>query len=58
MDVFWNKNKMLDEHIEELAVNDKFDDDLLKKFENQIELRFKKWSFENPNVSREDAPWY
>ena len=49
---------MLDEHIEELAVNDKFDDDLLKKFENQIELRFKKWSFENPNVSREDAPWY
>ena len=40
MDVFRNKKSMLDKHIEEMTVNDDFDDVLLEKFENQIEEKF------------------
>ena len=38
--VFRNKNRMLDEHIEEMTINDLSDDILLQKFESQIEERF------------------
>jgi hypothetical protein len=44
--------------LEEMSITDGETEKLTQFFEDSLEKKYKKWAFDNPNLTRDQAPWY